>query len=213
MGTLSVLANKVKKLLSNIYGLKLLTTTPILLNYDNILLKTYFDIAETGNFNLLVIKGKPSIELLLDCWEEIVRRNDKDVGSNKYERTFKMHKAIAKMYFNYLYIRTLLLKLYLEFDATLIEELKKEGYVINKSNYYESIVAALNKTNHVITKLTSKRNELKEIKSNDAKQTKITFNRMIAELSVRLAPTVIHQDITLSLYNEYIKIAKAKKTS
>lgn len=184
-----------------------------MLNYDNILLRTYFEIANNGDFSLLIVQGNPNIDVLVDCWEEIVKKNDKEVGSNKYEKIFKTQKIITKLHYNYLYIRTCLLKLYIEPDDSLIKELKKEGYIIDKDNYYDSIIAALNKSNHLITKITSKKNEIQDAKNIESKKPPVTFDRMIAELSVRLSPTIISDDITLARYNEYVKIAKMKESA
>ena len=184
-------------------------TTTTYWGYDNILFKTYFEIAHTGNLSLLIINGSGSEQELEEVWEEIVRKDDEVKGNNQYNKIFKNYLAYAKLQHQKVYVQTCLFKIYLERDEEVIKELKKMGYIIDDNRYYESIQEALKKSGHLTTKIISKGKEIDSL-APKKQSSAMSFDQALAQLSVSLAPVIIQDNITLARFNEYYKIAKSK---
>src|SRR5688572_23174460 len=155
MGIFSGLTNKTKKFIGSTSSPKLGNTTTVYLKYSNILFRTFFDVATTGNLSLLIVEGPGTEEELLEVWEEIVKLDDEAKGNNQYNKVFKNHVGYLKLKQKKLYVQTCLFSLYLERDEQIIKELKTLGYIVDDKRYYESIESALRKSGNLTTKIMS----------------------------------------------------------
>ncbi len=189
-------------------------------NYENILLRTYIEIANGGDFKKLLVSGEFEIEQAVKVWESIVNRNDSGAAS-KYNKVFKAHKSYTDLYHTYVYIKACFLKLYFQavmrfepIEDELIIFLEQEGYKIDKGDYHNSIITGLNKSNNFVSRLTAKENELDKLTGNNGKVIKskkpVTFEELMASITIDLG-FVVSDDITLSRYNEYCKVINAKR--
>jgi len=193
---------------------KFRTTTAILYTYENILLTTYQEIAQTGNLGLLIIKGRPSEKELTTRWEQIAAENGKCNGydSNGYHENVKDYVRLLATYQG---VQASLLQLYICFDDEAIAFLESKGYHIDastQSKYMESIQNGLQKVKNVITKIKSKYNIIAQyLKENKEKETplKTSVEEMLANVSAQMGFSV-NMDVTLARYNEYNRIIRKR---
>lgn len=180
--------------------------------YSNIKLRTYVEIAQTGNLNLLVISGYPTEQELLDKWENLVKDNAKANNDNSYSAYENNLKRYGKLIADYELVRLSLMKLILVVDDECLLYLKERGFKINTttaSGYAESIDAALKRSGSYLTKIKMKLNEMNESRVEADKSQPKTIEEILGALSASLN-FEITGDITLARFNEYKKIVKKK---
>lgn len=183
-----------------------------LYSYDDILLKTYFDISMDGNVTRLIKYGKADNQTLQDCWERLVKRNNEETGNFNYfiyKEGLEVYHNLLRVYHK---VKTCLLKLSIRCDYKVIGMLAAEGYVIDKrvSHYDESLYLASRKSDNLITKIQSKRKELAEFEKKDG-GVPMTFEKALAKVSFG-AKYQVQRDVTLSGYNELVKEIKNAKS-
>jgi hypothetical protein len=171
--------------------------------YETIPLKLYLEIASSGDLSKLVLSGNVNAE---EAWEEIVRKNQQAVGSNRYDNYFEKSQSYALMVNEYIFVRSALIYLSVKPDKEVAGLLAEKGYKIDPKNYIESLNKAFRKSENLITKAISKQNELHVEQEQRGES---SFEEIMANLVVGLGFHV-NDDITLSRYNEYRKIIKKK---
>lgn len=181
--------------------------------YSDILLSLYFKIANTGSVELLAKSGNGDRNKCLYLWEEIVKKNSEVNGSGDYINHLSDFKTFAKLNNDYYLVKAMLMRLSLQFDKGLQEDLRKKGYNIadpDTEEFFTSMMIADRQASNIVTKIKMKQNELNKVASRSVK--KFSSDKALANLSVSLN-MVLPQDITLSLFNEYRLIAKEKQTN
>ena len=186
-------------------------TTAVLYTYDNILLTTYMEIAQTGNTNLLVITGTPTEKEIAEQWEKIVKRNSEvnGLGIGAY---FDNIKTYAKLLADYEMVKLSLMQLMFVVDDDTIAYLQSKGYRIDKSGakaYSASIQSALLKCRNIITKLKTRYNQLAQANQDGEKVAKTSMEEVLANISVAIGFSV-GMDVTLARFNEYKRIVKKR---
>src|SRR5690606_30327280 len=134
--------------------------------YEDITLKLFLDIASGGNLVQLCYEGKPTEDGLNEAWEELIKKNQRANGSNKFDNHFNSLQSYALMLNEYVLIKSALIKLAGEYalqkepDLETIELLKQKGYKIDLKKYQESLEAGFKKAENLVTKVISKKNEI-----------------------------------------------------
>jgi hypothetical protein len=202
-----------RRLIRWFFGSRSRNTTGTCLNYDTILLRVYLEIARTGDYSLLIVKGKVSHLQCLNAWEEIVRRNNECSGSgmeyNLYQDALEKYNYLLS---EYLIAKAYLLTMIAEVDDSRIEWLKERGYHIDtscKSKYIESINTAMRRVENLTTKMQMKVNEIKAMTERKGDKPML-FEDVIAHANTLLGFTACNRDTTLAEYNSYQKLIKKK---
>lgn len=190
------------------------TTTIVLYTYDNILLTTYQEIAQTGNLGLLIITGKASEKDLTSQWEKIVQQNGRTNGydADGYHENVKDYVRLLS---TYQAVQASLLQLFISVDDEAILFLESKGYRIDKSSnakFFQSIQNGLQKCKNVISKIKSKHLTITQyLKENKEKETplKTSVEEMLANISTSIGFSV-GPDVTLARFNEYTKIIRKR---
>lgn len=165
----------------------------------------------------MIISGKAVNDQCMEAWEAIVRRQQKESGSNQYDAIVTLSKAYLKYLNDHVTIRANLIlvgmtRYYVEWKW--ITALRDAGYMINTETpdtILESVNAGLRRCENLITKATSKRKEIEKMMQDNKKSKgdEFGFTQLMAHLNFALGYPE-KEDITLSQYNEYQKILKAK---
>lgn len=183
-------------------------------DYANISLKLFIEIAQTGNFNLLLRSGNASAEQCLEQWEELVKRNSIEAGSHEYTHYFNLIKAYALLIAKQISVRATLLKLSVTTEWDDIVYIRSCGYNIDTTStlsYWATLESSLRKSEDLLNKIKMKQFELEQIVKGRQKESgKIQgFEETIANLITSLGFS-INDDITLARFNEYRKLIKKK---
>lgn len=189
----SILKNRFKIFTENYYS------------YETIPLKVYFEVSR-GNYVLLQLKGRQNIEKLNQVWEEIVKKNAKANESFQYDNFFAVYKSHGNLIQEYTTVKAILMKLAFKVDKIDIEYLKKKGYAINTTTsqkYLDSLLAAIKKSDNLVTRAVMKANELKSFKGK-LDESLQTFDSVMADLTSSLGFEV-KDEISLARYNELKK--------
>jgi hypothetical protein len=187
---------------------KSLPATENFWRYDDITLKLYFTIADSGDIMLLQKAGMPNKAKCLEEWEEIIKLNAEVNNSRDYTNHLDNYKTFARLNRDYLYVKTMLLRMSISYSEDLRKELFLMGYAIDKENFEQSMHAADRKAENLTTKIKMKSNELNKVATKQVK--KHSSDKALSQLSVSLG-LVLPNDITLSLFNEYRQRAKEKQ--
>ncbi len=189
--------------------------------YDDIPLKLFLEINISKEYDRICRSGKP--DNCVERWEFIMQRNAEAVGNFEYEIYLQNSQIHGSLVHDYLYIKAALLRLYCKVDFKLIDELKKKGYKIDLSEgteldvmnakYALSILKALKRCDHLITKITVKKNEMQKSLGDkqEAAQSQ-GYDSAMALLSFHWPGSSLPEDITLSRYNECLRLIKTKNT-
>ena len=184
-------------------------------NYNDIPLKVFLKVIETGNFKLVLKSGYATDSLCLEQWEKIVLENNKARGRNDYGQFLKTFQAYNRLLAEFNAAKSTLLILCYVLDYEKIKYVRSKGYKIdltNSTTYANSLAAAIRKSDSLMTKLTMKKNELVALgqEGKDAKGKAPSFDSIMAALSVELGQTFT-DDLTLARYNELTKLIEQKQ--
>jgi uncharacterized protein with NRDE domain len=190
----------------------LLSTTKTLLSYDTIKLRTYIEIANTGNLNTLIVRGKFSQSELIRAWEEIVKKNAEANQDANYDLYLDALKAYGAHMEEYNMVKAMLLCLKYFVDDEYIKALRELGYKIDTSGrqaYASSIIAAERRSDNLVTKIKTKYKELEKMTRRDVASEETTVGALVAQVSFGLGFNLA-EDIGLAQFNEYKKLLKEK---
>lgn len=171
-------------------------------------------IADSGDCLLIAI-GKARPEKCMEAWEEIVRRNAEENGDYTYQNYVDNLKEYYRLIAEHTLIKASLLKLTYKVDPMLCKYLTSRGYVIrlgkqkaaDSQAYGNSIIAAVRKSDNLITKIRMKQKEMTN--TTNLKGQSKTFEAVMGNL-ISLLGFEVSADLTLARYNEYKKFIKQK---
>lgn len=192
------------------------SSSVIFFTYDDILLRHYLEIISSGDFTKLIKKGKASESECLEAWELIVKKQEKETGSNQFNTFLSLLKGYASLLNDHTVIRACLLHLmHGPVDWEVLKILNDKGYEIkiNENGYaiYDSVKLGLSRCENLITKATMKQKELQRMfQGVESKRDTHSFESVMAHLIAALGFNV-DENITLARYNEYQKILKERQ--
>jgi hypothetical protein len=188
------------------------------LNYDNILLKVYYDVASTNDLKLLLVSGDFNEEEATIHWEEIIRDNCKATNNRKYTQYMDARKEYLRLLSEQAFIKTSLVTLHFEIDRELIKELKGKGYRLDTSSpdkYAESLKRCEIQSKNLNTRITMQLNVLNSIHKDEQRTARNRTSGMQSSL-VRIGTAlglVLPQDILLSTFNEHFNIVREQQAA
>jgi|SRR5690242_19183927 len=196
------------------------TLSGTLFGYDDITLKLYIEIAKTGDFLKLVKEGEVSPETCLEAWETLIKRQEKETGTNQYNAFFQLLKGYSILMNDHTTIRATLIIVALTRHYTVWDEVKEHYEYLNRKGYkidtsspeaiMDSVTAGLHKCENLVTKAVMKEKELQRMFEARGEGRSQGFEEVMAHLNFALGFTV-PDTIKLSAYNEYQKILKARE--
>jgi len=159
--------------------------------------------------------GKASEVECLEAWENLVRKQEKEIGTNQFGTFISLLKGYASLLNDHTVIRACLIHLmFAPVDWEVIQTLSKKGYEINttdRQTVVDSCQAALQKCENLVTKATMKQKELHRMfQGKEDRGHAQSFESIMAALNFSW-PNQVSNDITLKTYNEYQKILKARQ--
>lgn len=165
------------------------------------------EISQSGNIRLLGGSWRQNHL----AWEDIVSKNARASGSLEFLNVKKELRKLNLLRADYLVVKSALTKLNFVVDSETIELLKKRGYNIattSASAYRQSLLAATNASNNILSKIAQKQKAIERSISNKDVQAP-TFQELIASLSIALGFSV-SEDVKLAWFNESKKIIKKR---
>lgn len=200
--------------MANKFSAKSKNTFATLYEYGNVPLKVYVEIASGAPLELLIINGSSSREQLVEQWEKIITLNGKLSGNFQYDSYKRLYVGYWNIIAKHLVIRASLLKLCFVIDYETVQDIRSRGYALSLASteaYKDSLVAGLNKSDNLIARAELRKNEIeRDFPKAKEGESNLSFDRIMAELSIQIAPTLVSDDITLARYNEYLKIIKER---
>lgn len=160
---------------------------------------------------MLLKQGKLDDKLSVN-WTTLLLENSRVNGDLTYIHQADDYNALNYLISEFNLVRCLLLKLHFQVDNVSIADLKKKGYVINDSGaiaYATSLANGLRKSESIITQITRKQKEMVRKYSSPENGTSISYEEVITHLNAQLG-FVVEKDLTLSAYNSYKKILRAR---
>lgn len=189
------------------------------MDYENITLKLYYEIASTGNHELLYISGKYKPEHAADAWEEIIKSNCKATNNRKYLILLDAYKKHSQYVNEQTFLKAAVIKLHFELDRELIKEIEKDfHFTINLKNstkYAQSLKELDNRAKSYNTKISSQRILIERMQKEEESKAKgkgVNFQQSLVRVGTALS-IVIPQDVLLSTFNEYINVIKQREAN
>lgn len=147
------------------------------------------------------------------AWEQIVKRQEENSGSNKYHIYFDLEASKGLLLADYIVIKATLMKLALTQEN--VEEdiayLQSKGYRINLKTLTKTINAAIKRSDNLITRMRMKESEIKKLSGNDGEEkVQISFQDVITDLNFALGWRAADENITLAAYNRFRILLKRK---
>jgi hypothetical protein len=173
------------------------------------------EVIKSGDFTKLIKKGKASEVECLEAWERIVKKQEKETGSNQFNTFLSLLKGYAILLNDHTVIRACLLHLkYSPVDWEVLKTVTDKGYDIKVKDGYadlESVQAGLRRCENLVTKATMKSKELQRMfQGKEEKAEPQSFESVMAHLIAALEFNV-DENITLARYNEYQKILRERQ--
>lgn len=181
--------------------------------YDDIPLRLFLEIADSGEFGRLVISGEgiePS--KLVDHWERIVERNSEENASFQYKSYFSLYQSYNLLIAKEFNLKVLFMLASLKSDHPAIAELAKMGYKIDVSTpdtYVDTLTRAMKKSSSLITKIKMKKNEIDKYQETHGSLKKQSYEDHVADLEFDLG-WMVGNEITLAKFNRLKKRVKQK---
>ncbi len=172
--------------------------------------------------------GKVDNQQCLDKWEELIKRQEKETGSNNLGAYISLLKAYLSYANDHEVIRATLMLIYHSNEQRIAKDgslvwvnlidwkhvvwLKSKGHTIDFTTYdsmVDSVKACLHKNENLVTKAVSKRKELEKMLEGKEGGKEVEFVDIMAQLNFAW-PNPVADNISLATYNSYQKILKAK---
>jgi hypothetical protein len=168
------------------------------------------------------VSGRKDLTACMAAWEEIVRRNGEENGSNRFEKYLDEYKAYALLMNEYVTAKAALLKLLYVFDREWINWLNIKGYRIYTTvtedkdsdtiKYAESIMRASKVVDNLLTKISIQGNSLSRYATSASGTKTNSLDQAVATLSLDAGYSINPDEIRLSTYNEMVKAIKARRS-
>lgn len=184
---------------------KLKSYLPVFLKYDTILLKTYFEIANKGDFTKLLLNGEATLEQCKEKWNEIVAVNFENSGTFDFMGYVDNIEGYNSFLQEHNVTIAELLILHFQVDNEMIEELRERGYIIDtssKNSYAASLERAMERSKSLLSRIKMKSNELDNFSEYLKDNKPATFDEIMASLIINLG-FIVPDEITLSRFNQY----------
>lgn len=200
-------------------------------SYEDITLKLYLDVIKSLDYKRLLIAGEASLEQCHKQWDTILQGCNRSSGGLDYVNFIDLSQGYGYLLSEYNIVKGWLTKLWFQVDDLIIEQLSERGYNIittkdNPSyepelykkfaehkkenlslNYRESLLKALQRSEHLVTKIKMKANELRVfLGGGDGGRKEMVFDEIMAHFMVR--GIKVDDDIKLIRYIELIKLLK-----
>lgn len=180
------------------------------------------EIVKSGDVSKLLIGGKASEEECRIQWDEIVIKCSQDNGGLDYTVYIDLSQSLGILLSEYNIIRSWILKLWVIIDDEIIEKLMERGYnvitskenpkydesISRNENYKRSLVAAFTRSEHLVTKIKMKSNEMRLFIGDGTNRAEFSFDDVMAQLAVKGINS--EDSITLSRYMSILKILSSR---
>lgn len=170
------------------------------------------NIAATNNYSLMALNGVEDEQCLVE-WEKIVKQTGEASGDYSYLSRLDNYRTYISLLAEFNIVKAMLLRLCYIIDDNYISYLRKKGYKIDISGakgYSDSIIAAMARSNNLVTKIKMKSNEMiKEAENSENQKAGTGFEETLANLCAQLGFEV-NDNVTLARFNEYRKIIQLK---
>jgi hypothetical protein len=183
------------------------------LSYEDILLKDFYSIADSGDFSKLQLTGKPNENGCAVAWEEIIKQNGEETNSRHYEKYLDNYRKYNKTANEYQLIKAQLISLMMVFDKGITDELNVKGYRIfnqptgnrtqDTANYTESILNAGKRVENLKSKCNSLAFEMNKY-TESLTNKKQAFSKVIGALIYEIPGLNNPEEIKLATYNELV---------
>lgn len=174
------------------------------MDYDDITLKLFMHIVETGEYDKLMLPGtKATPDECYEQWEVIIRANNKANGSIEFSAYIDHVTAYNSLLRTYNSVKASLIKLCFVVDNNDIQYLMANGYKIDdtdRETYTNSLTAAFKRSDNLITRIRMKGKQIEALGSKTVNDKNPTFNSLIAGLIH--AGYNVNEDIKLAVYTE-----------
>lgn len=165
-------------------------------------LKIFFEVAETGDVNLLLINDeKEPIEILIEAWETIIKEYAKLDNNSSIQDVLEKSDKMFTQSALYCEIKGMLLYLVGAEKQEYVDRLNTLGYKMDIStneNKIKSIQQGDQRANHISTKMMFLQKDIEKYQGGK----KQTFDGAMAWISSNLGFEP-KEDITVSRYIEY----------
>lgn len=184
----------------------------------------YLEIVKTLDVKKLLVCGNSTIEDCQKHWDEIIHQCSAATGGLDFVNFIDMSQSYGILLSQYNIVKAWLMKLWFQVDDKIIEELEEKGYAIVTSknhpkfnpelsisdNYSQSILNALRRSEHLVTKLKMKSNEMQMfLNGSEGGRKEMLFDEIMAHLLVRGIKA--EDNISLSRYMQLLKILNKPK--
>jgi hypothetical protein len=186
--------------------------------YQTIPFRLYLEIANSNDYQKLVISGKAKDDKCDEVWEAIIAENSKHTRTKTYDRYLDKFKNISSLKARFVTERAILEKLslgvdfrnikdkndlFIGADLDLIKEMRERGYIIStvsEDQYRYTLLNAWAKHKNILTKIEMAEKALiRWAQENEGKAA--TYEDIVSQLRFDLKPIVISNEITLAEYN------------
>jgi hypothetical protein len=168
-------------------------------------LKIFFQVAETGNLNLLAIQGRPNN--LIDIWQKILIEYGELDGNYLISDTFDKQGQIVRYAATYLEVDAMLIYLkHFKYDQDYVDRLLELGYRINPENYITDVERNQRTVKNIKSRIMMLQNEIESLKTDSNKS---SFDEAISYLASNLN-TWVPDDITVSRYVTLKRVIREK---
>jgi len=182
---------------------------------DKLPVKRYFQILETGDFNLLLQKkDKATEEELLLIWEKIFEEFsnlNEDVDTKK---TLRIAKDVERNQIKYKLVQNFCIALDFDWDDELIEILRDWGYTLTEENYYDDLEKIKRESEGLLLKAENSKKQMPKIDEDSD----VTVDDVLASYSSIMGFDFDYDTIVCTKYlalkkqiNAKIKIAEANQ--
>lgn len=195
------------------------STTVLFFSYETITLKLYLEIVRSLDFKKLIVTGAPTLEECQKQWDSIIQRCAESNGGLDYVGFIDLSQRYGYLLQEYNVVKAWITTLWFKIDDKIIEQLTERGYniittkdnpkydntITISENYKRSLIAALQRSENLVTKLKMTANELRlMLDGKEGGRQEMMFDEIMAYLQLR--GLKIEDDLKLSRYIELLKI-------
>jgi hypothetical protein len=173
------------------------------------LLKTYIEIATSGDLSLLIISGDHSKNDLVERWEQIIHENGTKNGDRHFQIYFQLLKAYSELIAEHTIVACYLTLMTFDINFEWINEVRNRGYSIDTTtseSYAKTLLAAKRKVTNLNTRAEMKRKEIERTYPPSKEGEELTYEEVVGKLELALGEVKIlvvidPEKLTLAKYN------------